>query len=76
MLVNPKEKVGCTFQRTIHHGNKGQYLHFANQNTTNWLLLPTNHIKIPNQLNITQCPHYYLLSKNPNARQVLEIKER
>jgi hypothetical protein len=42
---SPKKGVGCTFQRTIDHGNKGQHLHFANQNTTSWLLLPTNHIR-------------------------------
>jgi hypothetical protein len=27
-----KKRVGCTFQRTIDHGNTRQYLHFANLN--------------------------------------------
>ncbi len=39
ILVSPKKGVGCRFQRTIDCGNKGQYRHFANQNTTSWLLL-------------------------------------
>jgi hypothetical protein len=65
--------VGCRFQRTVDYGNKGQYFHFANQNTTNSLLLPTSQINIPNHLNNTQCPYYYPLSKNLNAKQVLDL---
>jgi hypothetical protein len=76
ILVSPKKGVGCRFQRTIDCGNKGQYLHFANQNTTSWLLLCASQIKIPNHLNNTQCPCYYPLSKNPNAKQVSEMKKR
>ncbi len=48
---SPKKGVGCKFQKTINHGNKGQYLYFANQNSINSLLLHACQIKNPNHLN-------------------------
>ncbi len=73
IFVNAKKKVGCKFQRTIDHGNKGQYLHFVNHNITSWLLLLAHHMKIPNHLSNTRCPYCYPLSKNLNVKQVPEI---
>jgi hypothetical protein len=76
ILVSPKKGVGCRFQKTIDHGNKGKYFHFANYNTTNWLLLHACQIKISNHLNNAQCLYYYPLSKNSNVKKKLEIKKR
>ncbi len=76
ILVSPKKGVGCRFQRIINHGDKRWYLHVANQNTTNQLLFLASQIKIPNHFSNTQCPCYYPLSKNPNAKQILGIKKK
>jgi hypothetical protein len=40
------------------------------------LLFLASQIKIPNHFNNTQCPCYYPLSKNPNAKQILGIKKK
>jgi hypothetical protein len=40
------------------------------------LLFPASQIKIPNGFNNTQCPCYYPLSKNPNAKQISRIKKK
>ncbi len=63
ILVSPKKGVGCRFQIIIDHGNKRQYLHFANQNTIDQLLVLASQIKIPNCFNNTQHLCYSPLSK-------------